>query len=93
MSINIKPVGNKILVLPLEKKEEEVGKIIIPGTVNAELSEAKVVGISDQVAHLYEEGDIVLYASRKGVAQMIKGVAYLWLDTEPNLGEIYGIVL
>jgi chaperonin GroES len=89
---SIKPVGNKILVLPIEKKEEVIGAIIIPGTVNAQLQEGEVVAVSDQVKDLYKKGDIVLYAEKKGVAQLIKNKPHLWLDTEPNLGEIYGIV-
>lgn len=90
-SFPVEPVGNKIIVLPLEKKEEKMDSgIIIPESANAELREAEVVAVSVEVAHLFEVGETVLYPLRKGVGQVINNKGYLWLDCDVNRDEIWG---
>ena len=96
--IPVLPVGNKIIVFPLPKKEEQLASgILEAASVNAELSEGEIVAVSPQVAkdsegnNLYKIGDVVLFNSRKGVGQIIEGKPYLWLDTQPHLEEIWGI--
>ena len=96
--IPVLPVGNKIIVHPLPKKEQQLASgIVVATSVNAELLEGEVVAVSPQVAkdsegnNLYKIGDIVLYNARKGVGQFFNGQAYLWLDTQPHLEEIWGI--
>lgn len=91
-SIPVKPVGNKVLISPLPKEEEELNSgIIIPESVNAELREGLIVEVSDSVKDLYEIGQTVLYYYGKGVGQVFNGKAYLWLNTEPHLEEVWGI--
>jgi len=96
--IEVLPVGNKIIVHPLPKKEEQLASgILVAASVNAELLEGEIVAVSPQVANdwdgssLYKVGDIVLYNARKGVGQILNGQPYLWLDTQPHLEEIWGI--
>ncbi len=87
----IKPVGNKLIAIPLPKKESTVGSIVVAESVNAELSQAKIVSVSEQISNVYKVGDVVLYPSRKGIAQIIEGKQYIWLDADVFKEEIWGI--
>lgn len=89
--MKIQPVGQKILVLPLEAKETKSGGgIIIPDSVNtADLREGVVVEVSSELSGWYQEGDIVLYPSKAGLGQEYKGKLHLWL--RHDLQEIWGI--
>lgn len=90
----LQPVGRKILVLPLPKKEETLPSgIVMPENAFADLREAKVVAVSSEVAHLYKEGDIILKPEKKGVAQLLNGEVHLWVDTRPELEEVWGVLL
>lgn len=90
----IQPVGRKILVLPLSKKEETLPSgIVMPEAAFADLREAKVVAVSPEVAHLYKPGDIILKPEKKGVAQLLNGEIHLWVDTRPELEEVWGILI
>lgn len=91
-NIPVKPVGTKIIVSPLPKKEETLASgIVVAASVNAELLEGEVVEVSEDVSSLYKIGDIVLYAARKGVGQIFDSKPYLWLNTNPVLEEVWGI--
>lgn len=91
--IPVQPVGHKIIVYPLPKKEEELASgIVVATTVNAELLEGEIVAVSPQIdANLYRVGDVVLYNARKGVGQFMNGKPYLWLDTQTHLEEVWGV--
>jgi len=90
--MTVKPVGQKILVLPLKKKESKLDSsdLIIPETAYADLNEGKVVEVSSEVSHLYKKDDIVLYPSKKGVGFIIENIPHLWLSTAPEREEIWG---
>ena len=91
-NIPVKPVGTKILVFILPKTEEQLDSgIIIPDSANADLREGLVVEVSDTVSEVYSIGDTVLYPYGKGTGQVFDGKAYLWLNTEPHMEEIWGI--
>lgn len=88
--MRIKPEGRKLLVLPLESKEENIGGIIIPESVaTADLKRAEVVEVSDELSNKYKQGDIVLYPSRCGLGQIYNGKPHLWLREEQQ--EIWGV--
>ena len=93
--IQVQPVGNKIIVYPLPKKEEELASgIVVATSVNAELLEGEIVAVFPQIqSDLYKVGDVVLYNARKGVGQFMNGKPYLWLDTQTHLEEVWGIVV
>ena len=85
------PTGTKLIALPLPKKESTIGSIVVAESVNAELSQAKVVAVSEQVSNVYKVGHVLYYPSRKGVAQIIDGKQYIWLDADVFKEEIWGI--
>ena len=47
MALNIKPLGDRILVEPAEEKETNKGGIIIPDTAKEKPMEAEVVAVGD----------------------------------------------
>jgi co-chaperonin GroES (HSP10) len=83
----IQPRGNKIIALPIEKKEEQVGSIIIAATVNMALSYAEVIAVDVEAGHQYNVGDVVIHPEGSGVGHMIAGKTYIWLQVP----EIWGI--
>ena len=84
------PVGNKILVKQLKGKEEKSsGGLTL---VNSSLVEAEVVSVSQAWINVFKKGDKILYPEKKGVAHIFGGEPYLFLDADPNLGEVYAII-
>ena len=60
--MNIKPLADRVLVLPAQA-EEKVGGIIIPGTKDEEM--------------ILKEGDTVLYGKYAGTELEVDGEKYL----------------
>lgn len=90
--MKITPVGQKLLVLPIAAKESKSsGGIIIPESINvADLREAEVVAVSDEIKDKYSVGDKVLYPSKAGLGQEYNGKLHLWL--REDLDEVWGVL-
>lgn len=87
------PVGDKIIVSLIDKKDEKIGSVIIPGTANADLRYGKVEAVSQELKEIYGVGDIVIYPNKSGVGQLIEGKPCLWLRAMPMTTdvEVWGI--
>ena len=79
MIMNIKPLADRVLVVPAPA-EEKVGGIIIPDTAKEKPQRGKVVavgqGTKDEVMVL-KENDIVLYGKYAGTELEYDGEKYL----------------
>ena len=77
--MNIKPLADRVLVLPAQA-EEKVGGIIIPDTAKEKPQRGKVVaagnGTKDEEMVL-KEGDEVLYGKYSGTELEVEGTKYL----------------
>jgi len=77
--MNIKPLADRVLVLPAQA-EEKVGGIIIPDTAKEKPQRGKVVaagqGTKDE-AMVLKEGDEVLYGKYSGTELQYEGTKYL----------------
>lgn len=77
--MNIKPLADRVLVLPAQA-EEKVGGIIIPDTAKEKPQHGKIVaagqGTKDEEMVL-KEGDEVLYGKYSGTELEYEGVKYL----------------
>lgn len=77
--MNIKPLADRVLVLPAQA-EEKVGGIIIPDTAKEKPQHGRVVatgnGTKDEPMVL-KEGDEVLYGKYSGTELEYEGVKYL----------------
>lgn len=87
MAVNVKPLGDRVLVKPLPKEEVSRGGIILPDTAKEKPQEGEVVAvgpgrISDEGKRLameVKEGDRVIYARYAGTEVMIEREEYVLL--------------
>jgi co-chaperonin GroES (HSP10) len=86
------PVGDKIIISLMDKKEEKIGSVIVPGTANAELLYGKIEAVSNELKEVYKVGDIAIYPKGCGVGQLIDGKPHVWLRALPlaNDTEVWG---
>ena len=88
--MNIKPLGDRVLVLPAPA-EEKVGSIIIPDTAKEKPLHGKVVatgnGTKDEEMFL-KEGDEVLYGKYSGTELEYEGTKYLRMSQSGVLAVI-----
>ena len=77
--MNVKPLADRVLVLPAQA-EEKVGGIIIPDTAKEKPQHGKVVatgnGTKDEEMVL-KEGDEILYGKYSGAELEFDGTKYL----------------
>ena len=88
--MNIKPLGDRVLVLTAPA-EEKVGSIIIPDTAKEKPLHGKVVatgnGTKDEEMFL-KEGDEVLYGKYSGTELEYEGTKYLMMRQSDVLAVI-----
>ena len=77
--MNIKPLADRVLVLPAQA-EEKVGGIIIPDTAKEKPQHGTIVaagnGTKDE-AMILKEGDEILYGKYSGTELEVEGTKYL----------------
>lgn len=78
--MNIKPLADRVLVLPAPAEEKTIGGIIIPDTAKEKPLQGKVVatgnGTKDEEM-VVKEGDTVLYGKYAGTELEFDGTKYL----------------
>ena len=77
--MNIKPLADRVLVLPAQA-EEKVGEIIIPDTAKEKPQHGTVVATGDGTKDekmVLKEGDEVLYGKYAGTELELDGTKYL----------------
>ncbi len=85
MSINLKPLYDRIIVKRLEAESKTAGGIIIPDSAKEKPIEGKVVAVGEgsidsngkRIALTVQEGDVVLFAKWGGTEIKVDGVEYL----------------
>jgi chaperonin GroES len=93
---NIQPLGDRIIVKPLEVKETKKNGIIIPDTIKEKPMEGEVVAlgkgrITDDgkiVPMEVKLGDKILYGKYSGTEIKMNDEEYLWMKEEDVLGII-----
>ena len=94
MAINVKPLGDRILVKPIEGEEEKKGGIIIPDTAKEKPEKGEVIAVGigklmdngQRVAPEVKAGDKVLFGKYGGTEIKIDGDTYMILHEEDVLG-------
>ena len=94
--MNIQPLGDIILIKPLEAEEKTKGGILLPDTAKEKPQEGKVVAVgkgkvleSGKVEPLeVKVGDIVLYGKYSGTEITKDGDEYLFVKEEDILAII-----
>jgi chaperonin GroES len=94
--MKIKPLGDRVIVKPLEEKEVKKGNIIIPDTAKEKPQQGEVITVgkgkmTDDGKLLPMEvkvGDKVLYGKYSGTEIKIDGQEYLILHQDDILGIV-----
>lgn len=92
--INIKPLGDRVLVQPIEEKEVKKGGIIIPDTAKEKPQEGKIVALGagkkdddgKAIPLEVKVGDTVLYSKYGGTEVSLEGEKYLLMREDDILG-------
>jgi len=94
MAVNVKPLGDRVLVQALEEKEVVKGGIIIPDTAKEKPQEGKVVALGtgkldekgNKVAFTVKVDDRVLISKYGGTEIKVDGATYLIMREDDILG-------
>lgn len=94
--MNVKPLGDRAIVQPIEAEEVKKGGIIIPDTAKEKPQEGKVVAVGagkrDDNGKLIpmdvKKGDRVLYGKYSGTEIKVDGKEYMIMREDDILGII-----
>jgi chaperonin GroES len=94
--VNVRPLGDRVLVQPLEEAEVKKGGIIIPDTAKEKPQEGKIVALGTgkrdedgkSVPFVVKQGDTVLISKYGGTEIKIDGESYLIMREDDILGII-----
>ena len=96
MAINLKPLGDRVLVEPVEEKETKKGGIIIPDTAKEKPQEGKIVALGTgktdddgkKVGFEVKVGDRVLVSKYGGTEIKIDGKEYKIFNSDDLLAVV-----
>jgi len=95
-AVNVRPLGDRVLVQPLEEQELKKGGIIIPDTAKEKPQEGKVVALGTgkvneegkKIDFTVKKGDTVLISKYGGTEIKIDDESYLIMREDDILGII-----
>ena len=98
MAVNVKPLGDRVLIQPLDEKEGKKGAIIIPDTAKEKPVEGEVLavgaGARDETGKVQpldvKVGDRILFGKWAGTEVLIEGEDRLIMKESDILGVIEG---
>jgi chaperonin GroES len=96
MAINVKPLGDRVLIEQVEEKETKKGGIIIPDTAKEKPMEGVIVALGTgktddngkKVAFEVKKGDRVLISKYGGTEIKLDGKEYKLMNVEDILAVI-----
>ena len=96
MALNIKPLGDRLLVEPVEEKEQKKGGIIIPDSAKEKPQEGIIVALGTgktdddgkKVAFEVKKGDRVLVSKYGGTEIKLDGKEYKIFGSDDLLAII-----
>jgi chaperonin GroES len=91
---NIRPLGDRVLVKPLEEKEQVKNGIIIPDTAKEKPQEGEIVALGTgktddegkKIEFTVKKGDKVLISKYGGTEVKVGGTTYLIMREDDILG-------
>ena len=93
--MSVRPLGDRVLVLPIEQEEVKKGGIIIPDTAKEKPQEGKIVAVGPGkhedgklVPLNVKKGDRVLYSKYGGTEIKIDGKDHLIMREDDILGIV-----
>ena len=96
MSVNLKPLGDRVLVEPVEEKEVKKGGIIIPDTAKEKPTEGLIIALGTgktddngkKVPFEVKKGDRVLVSKYGGTEIKLDGKEYKILSSDDILAIV-----
>jgi len=96
MAVNVRPLGDRVLVHPLEEKEVKKGGIIIPDSAKEKPQEGQIVALGTgkldehgkKIEFTVKKGDKVLISKYGGTEIKVDGENYLIMREDDILGII-----
>src|SRR5512139_493215 len=87
MSISLKPLGNRLVVEPIEQEEMTASGIVLPETAKEKPQKGTVLAVGpgdrdedgDRIAMDVKKGDVVLFAKYSGTEIKVDGKKLLIL--------------
>mgnify|MGYP003961886293 FL=1 len=94
--MTIKPLGDRVLVMPVEEDQQVRGGIIIPDTAKEKPQQGEIIAVGpgkttddgNAISMNVTKGQIVLYGKYAGTEVKIDGNEYLIMSE----GDIFGVV-
>lgn len=86
--MNIRPLEERVLVLPLQLEEKTIGGIIIPNTDDSNVLRGKVIAVGRGVDLAISVGDTVLYAKNVGIELAYENEKYIIINQRDLLAVI-----
>ncbi|MCB8963653.1 MAG: co-chaperone GroES [Bacteroidales bacterium] len=89
--VKVKPLADRVLVLPMEAEEKTVSGIFIPDTAKEKPQRGTIVAVgpgTKDVAMEVKVGDVVLYGKYAGTEIAIDGKDYLIMKQSDVLAII-----
>jgi len=89
--MNIKPLGDRVLIEPAAAEEKTASGIIIPDTAKEKPQQGKVIAVGNGLPDeplTVKKGDIVLYGKFSGTEVSIDNKIFLMMQES----DIFGII-
>jgi len=94
--MNLKPLGDRLIVQPVEEEETTASGIVLPDTAKEKQSKGKVLAVGDGAINEdgtrrpldVAEGDIVLYSKYGGTEVTVEGEDLLVLRESDVLARV-----
>jgi chaperonin GroES len=94
--VALKPIGDRVVIEPMEQEAEKVGSIYVPDTAKEKPQQGKVIAIGqgkrdgkELIPMTVKVGDVVLYSKYGGMEVKHDGKDYL-IISESDIMAIIG---
>lgn len=90
MSVNIEPLGARVLILPLEGEEQTASGLYLPETAKEKPQQGTVeaVGDTDEMITDLKVGDVVIFPKYGGTEIKYDGKTYLLIEEGDILARV-----
>ena len=94
--MNLRPLGDRVVVLPTEKESRTASGIVLPESAKEKPQEGRIVAVGngnrdekgDRIAMDVKVDDVVLYAKYAGTEVKIEDIKYLILRESDILAVV-----